>query len=94
MRGFPKTIGVMADLNNLVEEYPDKVLAFATALDTNAKANAKVVRVVSGSEEQNNLVTVEMDHPNPAYKRLGFKALADIKEFIDKKAKPGGKQDE
>jgi len=81
MRGYPKTIATKRDFDNLLAmpEYAKHALADLKRLQ--AVDDARVIRVVSGSEEDKNLITEEIDNPNPAWKQKGFtdkKALDDL----------------
>ena len=81
MRGYPMHIGIKRDFENLLAmpEFQKRALADLKRLQ--AMDDAKVMRVVSGSEEDGNLVTEEIDNPNPAWKVKGFvskKALDDL----------------
>jgi hypothetical protein len=87
MRGYPKHINTKRDLDNLLSmpEYKDRALADLKRLQTQAVDEAKVLQVVSGSEDEKNLVTAEIDNPNPAWKRLGFKDKKELDTLISEK---------
>jgi len=72
MRGYPKHIANKQDFDNLLDmpEYETQALADLKRLQV--IDDAKVIRVVSGSEEDKNLVTEEIDNPNPVWKQKGF----------------------
>ena len=81
MREYPKNIATKQDFDNLLAmpEYAKQALADLKRLQ--AFDDAKVIRVVSGSEEDKNLVTEEIDNPNPVWKQKGFvtkKAVDDL----------------
>jgi len=81
MRGYPKHIAIKQDFDNLLAmpEYKDKALKDMKKIQ--AVDDAKVIRVVSGSIETEDLVTEEIDNPNPAWKQKGFvtkKILDDL----------------
>ena len=81
MREYPKNIATKQDFDNLLAmpEYAKQALADLKRLQ--AFDDSKVIRVVSGSEEDDNLVTEEIDNPNPVWKQKGFatkKAVDDL----------------
>jgi len=82
MRGYPKHINCKQDLLNLLEmpEFKERAKADLEALQT--IDSAKVLRVVSGSEEEKNLVTEEIDNPNPRWKQLGFKTVKEVSGLV------------
>jgi len=80
MRGFPKTIGCKQDLINLQKEFSDQVLERLKLIE--AEASVKATRVISGSEETNDLVTEAIDNPYPMWQRLKFDSLADVQSMI------------
>ena len=80
MMGFPKTIGCKQDLINLKTDYPADVLA--KLKDIEAEAGINMSRVVSGSEETNDLVMEILPNPYPIWQRLGFDNLADVQSVI------------
>jgi len=78
MRGYPKHINCKQDFLNLLEmpEHRERVLKDIQKLQ--ALDDAKVTRVVSGTEEEKNLVTEEIDNPNPRWKQLGFATTKEL----------------
>jgi len=80
MRGFPKTIGCKQDLINLQTDFPDQVLERLKLIES--EASAKATKVISGSEETNDLITEEIDNPYPMWQRLKFDSLADVQSMI------------
>jgi hypothetical protein len=93
MRGYPKYINTKQDFDNLlaIPEYKARALEDLKRLQTQAVSEAKVVQVVSGSEEQKNLVTAEIDNPNPRWKQIGFKDKTELDTFMAaKEAKING----
>lgn len=80
MRGFPKTIGCKQDLINLQKDFPDEVLERLRLVES--EASAKATRVISGSEETNDLVTEEIENPYPMWQRLKFDNMADVQAMI------------
>jgi len=88
MRGYPKHINCKQDLLNLLEmpEFRERAKADIQRLQN--LDDAKATRVVSGSEEEKNLVTEEIDNPMPLWKQKGFESREAVAELI---AKNGGK---
>lgn len=92
MRGYPKHIATKRDLDNLLTmpEFKDRALADLKRLQAQAISEAKVVQVVSGSEETKDLVTKdlvtkEIDNPNPRWKRMGFKDTQELDDLVTAK---------
>ena len=81
MRGYPKTIGCKQDIVNLEKDFPKEVESTLKRIEVYDKANATVVKVVSGSEETKNLVTQTITNPALLSVKLGFK---NVKEVTDK----------
>ena len=82
MRGYPKHINCKQDLLNLLEmpEFRERAKADIQRLQN--LDDAKATRVVSGSEEEKNLVTEEIDNPNPRWKQLGFKSVKEVSTLV------------
>jgi hypothetical protein len=78
MMGFPKTIGCKQDLVNLEKEFPKETKAVLEQIETYDKANATVIKVVSGSEDAKNLVIATIANPGLISKRLGYKDVAEV----------------
>jgi hypothetical protein len=81
MRGYPKHIATKQDFDNLLAMPDHKDRALKDLKKLQAIDDAKVVKVVSGSAETADLVTEEIDNPNPAWKQKGYKdkkALDDL----------------
>jgi len=81
MRGYPKHMATKQDFDNLLAmpEYEKQALADLKRLQ--GIDDAKVIRVVSGSVETDDLITEEIDNPNPVWKQKGFvtkKAVDDL----------------
>jgi len=85
MRGYPKTIATKRDFNNLLTMPEYKKQALADLKRLQAVDDAKVVRVVSGSEEDKNLITEEIDNPMPKWKQAGFAVRKDLDNLITAK---------
>ena len=87
MRGYPKHINTKQDLDNLltIPEFKGKALADMKRLQAKAVAEAKVIRVVSGSEEEGNLITEEIDNPSPTYIKMGFKDKKELDDLVSVK---------
>jgi len=82
MRGFPKTIGCKQDIENLEKDFPVETKQVLARIEAHDKSNATVNRVVSGSEENKNLVTETIPNPALISKRLGFKDVAEVSTKI------------
>jgi hypothetical protein len=70
------------DLENLLSMPEFKTRALADLKKIQATDDAKVVRVVSGSEEAKNLVTEQIDNPRPVWKRLGFASKQAVNDLV------------
>jgi hypothetical protein len=68
-----------------MHEYKAQALADMKRLQAQAVAEAKVIQVISGSEETKDLVTAEIDNPHPAWKRLGFKDKKELDTLVAEK---------
>ncbi|MDD4986589.1 MAG: hypothetical protein PHQ43_12580 [Dehalococcoidales bacterium] len=84
MRGYPKHINAKVDFANLlaIPVYKARALEDLKRLQAQAVSEAKIVQVVSGSEETKDLVTKEIDNPNPRWKRLGFKDKEEVDTLV------------
>lgn len=82
MRGYPKHMAIKQDFENLLAlpEFKARALADLQAIED--AGEPKVTQVVSGSEEGKGLVTKEIADPSPAWKRKGFKNLAEVSGMI------------
>jgi len=82
MKGYPKHVATKQDFLNLLshEEFREQAIAdlkkiYETKDDT-------VVRVISGSEEEGDLVTEEIENPMPLWKIKGFSSREEIADII------------
>ena len=82
MRGYPKHIACKRDLDNLLAMPEFEARALADLKKIQATDDAKIIKVVSGSEEQKNLVTEEIDNPMPTWKRLGFASKKAVDDMV------------
>ena len=85
MRGYPKHIGTKQDFDNLLAMPEHEKQALTDLKRLQAIDDAKVIRVVSGSEEDKNLITEEIDNPNPAWKQKGFKDKKALDDLVKAK---------
>lgn len=85
MRGYPKHIATKQDFDNLSEMPEFKKQALADLKRLQAIDDAKVMRVISGSEEEKNLVTEEINNPNPIWKQKGFAAKKILDDLVSVK---------
>ncbi len=82
MRGYPKHINCKQDFLNLLEMPEHRERALKDLQKRQALDDSKVVRVVSGSEEEKNLVTEIIDNPMPVWKQKGFESRAEAGTLI------------
>lgn len=78
MKGYPRCIAHRRDFENLLSDpvYADRARAHLTEIA--AIDDETATRVVSGSEENGDLVTEEIPNPLPAWKRLGFSSRDEV----------------
>lgn len=89
MRGYPKRIATKQDLDNLLAMQAHAAKAKADLTRLAAINDAKCVQVVSGSEETKDLVTKQIDNPNPAWKRIGYASKAALSAAAAVEIEPG-----
>ena len=82
MRGYPKHIGNKRDFLNLLAMPEHKETALKDLKKVKDLKDDTVVRVISGSEEDGNLVTEVIANPNPKWKQLGFKDKKDVDDLV------------
>lgn len=87
MRGYPKHINCKQDFINLLSMPEHKERALKELQQIQSLDDSKVVRVISGSEEDGNLVTEIIDNPMPQWKRIGFATAKELSALIAKEAK-------
>ena len=85
MRGYPKHVATKTDFDNLLAMPEFKNQALADLKRLQAVDDAKVIRVISGSEEDKNLVSEEIDNPNPIWKQQGFATKKELDDLITAK---------
>jgi hypothetical protein len=87
MKGYPKHINTKQDLDNLLAmpKFKGRALADVKRLQAQAVAEAKVIQVVSGSEETKDLVTKEINNPSLRWKALGFKDKKQLDDLVTAK---------
>lgn len=84
MKGYPKTLSVKVDYENTLLDYPSKKTETLAALREILDApDDELTRVVSGSEETNDLVTETIANPMPMWKIKGFESREDVAALID-----------
>lgn len=83
MRGYPKTIGCVRDLENLANDFPLEVKRDLERIKAHDAAHATVTRVISGSEEAKNLVTEVIPNPATNKARLGIRDAKALDDMID-----------
>ena len=82
MRGYPKHINCKQDLLNLLEIKEYKEQAKTEIGKLNALDDSKATSVVSGTEVEGDLVTEEIDNPNPRWKQLGFATKKELSDLV------------
>lgn len=90
MRGYPKHIATKQDFKNLLgmSEFKERALTDLKRLQANAVKEAKVIQVISGSEEKKNLITREIDNPSPKWAQMGFKSKKELDDLVTAKEVP------
>jgi len=84
MRGYPKFVATKQDFLNLLEMEEFKTRALEDIQALLKAPDEKVQRVVSGSEEEGNLVAEEIDNPMPLWKIKGFESKEKVAEIVKK----------
>ena len=82
MKGFPKYIATKQDFINLLEMPEFKAQALVQLENIHSAADDYMTVVVSGSEEEGNLITEEIPAPNPAWKQKGFESRDAVMQLI------------
>ena len=84
MKGYPKHIATKQDFINLleIEEFKERAITDLQAIYETP--DEKALRVVSGSEDEGNLITEEIDNPMPHWKIKGFTNRQEIAVIIEK----------
>ena len=82
MRGYPKYIATKQDYINLLsdEGLHDETLVELIAIRD--LGDNTVIRVASGSEEEGDLVTEEIENPMPRWKIKGFTTKQELIDLI------------
>jgi len=85
MIGYPKRVATKKDFENLLSmpEFADRAKKDLEKLRD--YDDAKAIRVVSGSEETEDLITEEIDNPMPIWKQKGFSSKEEIQEMLNGK---------
>lgn len=84
MRGYPKKIATVQDFENLLKDERFKEQAIADLAKIYQADDATIQRVVSGSEETDDLIVEEIENPLPLWKHIGFKSREAVDELIKK----------
>jgi len=82
MKGYPKYIATKQDFLNLLEVDEFKAKAIEDMKIIYNLEDDKAIRVVSGSEEIEDLVTEKVDNPMPLWKIKGFGSREEIAQII------------
>ncbi len=78
MKRYPKHINCKQDFINLLSMPEHKERASNELKRIQSLDDSKVVRVVSGTEEEGNLITETIDNPMPQWKRVGFASAKEL----------------
>ena len=82
MRGYPKHIATKQDFLNLLSQDEFREQAIADLKKIYETKDDTVVRVVSGSEEEGDLVTKKIENPMPLWRIKGFSSREEIANLI------------
>ncbi|RLC60605.1 MAG: hypothetical protein DRI01_09990 [Chloroflexi bacterium] len=82
MKGYPKHVATKQDFLNLLSQEEFKEQALEDLRKIYEAQDDTVIRVVSGSEEEGNLVTEEIENPMPLWKVKGFSSRQEVADLI------------
>jgi len=82
MKGYPKHIATKQDFLNLLSYKEFKEQALENLKKIYEAQDDTVIRVVSGSEEEGNLVTEKIENPMPLWKVKGFSSRQEVADLI------------
>lgn len=83
MRGYPKYVATKQDFINLLSMPQYREQAVSDLVAIRQMDDDKAMRVVSGSEETEDLVTEEIDNPMPLWEQKGFDSREEINELVN-----------
>jgi|GEM_PF-1257868 len=79
---WPQWINTKQDYLNLLSLPQHRERAIQELRKIYELDDATVQRVISGTEENKNMVTKEIDNPAPLYKRFKFDSKEEIKQLL------------
>ena len=82
MQGYPKHIATKQDFLNLLSQDEFREQAIADLKKIYETKDDVVIQVVSGSEEEGDLVTKEIENPMPLWRIKGFSSREEIADII------------
>lgn len=93
MKGYPRHIATEKDYGNLFSMPEHKARALISLESIEQLKDKTANRVISGSEETDDLVTEIIDNPKPRWKSKGFNSRSAVQSLIaeQKKTIKGGK---
>ena len=92
MKEYPRHIAMIKDFENLLGMPEHKSRALNDLESIEQLKDSKATRVISGSEEKDDLVTEQIDNPKPRWKSKGFASKGVLQSLIAKhKQIKGGK---
>lgn len=88
MRKFPDIIATKQDVENILNNHPEYHVQLKTVLQRALDEPKTAIQVLSSdidpeTNEMTNIVTKEIPTPNPIWKRMGFKDLAELDSIIN-----------
>lgn len=87
MKGYPRHIATEKDFENLFSMPKHKARALINLESIEQLKDSKATRVISGSEETDDLVTEQIDNPKPRWKSKGFNSRSAVQSLITKQKK-------
>ena len=82
MQGYPKHVATKQDFLNLLSQDEFREQAIADLKKIYETKDDVVIQVVSGSEEEGDLVTKEIENPMPLWRIKGFSSREEIADII------------
>lgn len=82
MRGYPKRVATKQDFINLLSIKKFKELAISDLKQIYYLQDDECIKVISGTEETEDLVTEKATNPMPLWKQKGFQNRDEIAKLI------------
>ena len=82
IKGYPNYIATKQDFLNLLNDPELKDRAIKDLQNIYSLADDRATKVVSGSEETDDLVIEEVDNPLPMWKQKGFGSREEVADLI------------